>query len=88
MVHNRTSKIFAIEDGSKPLKSRRVFSQQHSHGQYHQQRQFLFYNNQTPGNFSVFKVFWIPLVLNKLLHNACQTHDKMLHQNEPYRPCA
>ena len=47
-----------------------------------------FYNNQTPGNFSVPKVFWIPLVLNKLLHNACQTHDKMLHQSEPYRPYA
>ncbi len=88
MVHNRTSKIFAIEDRSKTFKGRWVFSQQHSHGQYHQQRHFLFYNKQTPDNFSVSKVFWIPLVLNKLLHNACQTHDKMLHQSEPYHPYA
>lgn len=88
MVHNRTSKIFAIEDGSKTLKSLRVFSQQHSHGQYHQQRQFLFYNNQTPDNFQVLKVFWFPLVLNKLLHSACLIHDKRLHQSEPYRPYA
>ena len=88
MVHNRTRKIFAIENGTGTFWCYRGFSQQHPYVQYHQRRQFFVYNNQTPANFPVLKVFWILLVLNKLLHNACQTHDKMLHQSEPYRPCA